>query len=124
MATPHFTDAELACRHCGQLPPAEFQERLERFRVVYGRPIRLSSAFRCSEHNQKVSKTGPRGPHTHGAVDVLCYGQEAWDLLKAAMRYEWSGIGISQKGPRESRFIHLDDLTRSPDHPRPWVWSY
>lgn len=122
--TPHFSDAELACHcNCGGLPPQSFQDQLEQFRLVWGRPIRLSSGFRCPAYNQKVSKTGPTGPHTIGAVDVLCSGKEAWELLRAALAFGWTGIGIQQTGPREKRFIHLDGLVGSA-HPRPTVWSY
>ena len=122
MSTPHFTDAELRCRcGCGLLPPPAFQTELEALRLEYGAPMKLSSCYRCPDHNEEVSSTGRDGPHTLGAVDVLVYGQHAWKLLGVAMRYGWQGIGVSQKGPRASRFLHLDRLTEGT---RPWVWSY
>ena len=124
MSTLHFTDAELACHcGCGALPPTQFQAALEEFRLYYGAPMRLSSGARCPVHNASVSHTGPHGPHTIAAVDVLCHGRDARALLDAAIRWGWSGIGVHQRGPSAARFLHLDDL---PDgaHPRPWVWTY
>jgi hypothetical protein len=122
MATEHFTDFELACRcGCGGLPPREFQIHLEQLRAQYGKPIRASSVYRCSDYNDLVSSTGRDGPHTKGAVDALTFGEEAYDLIANALSLGWQGVGVSQKGPREQRFIHLDRL---PGPPRPWVWSY
>lgn len=121
MSTANFSDTELACRcGCGGLPPQEFQDELQRLRDEYGRPMRISSAWRCPDHNDRVSKTGRNGPHTRGAVDVLVFGTAVWDLDEIAKEFGWHGIGKSQKGPFESRFIHLD---RRPFERRT-EWSY
>lgn len=99
-----------------------FMDRLEDLRVAYGRPMSLSSAYRCAAHNAAVSSTGTDGPHTTGrAVDVLVSGPEAFKLIQLAVSRGFTGIGVKQKG--DGRFIHLDDL---PDgsHPRPRIWSY
>ena len=105
----------------------EFMESLEKIRMEMNRPLKLSSAFRCSKHNQKVSSTGPNGPHTdhgHGgqAVDILISGSDALRLMEVARKYGMSGIGVKQQG--KSRFIHLDNLGNATGQPRPWVWSY
>jgi hypothetical protein len=121
VSTAHFADSELACNHCGALPPQEFQDLLEAFRVQWGRPMKLSSAFRCSAHNIAVSTTGPNGPHTIGAVDVAIEGPEAYGFVLAAMHFGWTGIGIHQRG--SGRFVHLDML-QDGSHPRPRIWSY
>lgn len=123
--TPHFTLQELTCPcGCGLLPKLQSVQRLEQVRVVYGKPMKLSSAARCPEYNAKVSTTGLNGPHTLGAFDVLVSGHNVWELIQIAMEYGFTGIGVSQRGPHEKRFIHLDDILGSPVHPRPWVWSY
>lgn len=128
MATEHFTDEELRCHcGCGGLPPQGFQNQLEEFRQVWGQPMRISSGYRCPDHNARVSSTGRNGPHTLGAVDVLVWGEEAFELVAEAIAWGWMGIGVSQKGPYASRFIHLDDLEDVADggqHPRPRIWSY
>jgi len=121
MATEHFSDAELGCHcGCGGLPTQAFQNSLERLRMVYGKPMPVSSVYRCPDYNHEVSTTGLTGPHTIGAADVVVRGQYAWDLIDAAQLHDWYGIGVSQKGEWGSRFIHID---RRP-FDRRWIWSY
>lgn len=123
--TPHFTRAELSCKCCGEMRLSEaFVNKLEALRVDAGFPFHISSGYRCPKHNQAVSSTGARGPHTRDAVDVRIYGERAHRLVGLATKHGFSGIGVSQKGPQGSRFIHLDDLPNGPDSPRPWIWSY
>ena len=135
MATDHFSDQELMCG-CGCLDcymQADFMETLERVRVEMNRPLKLSSAKRCSSHNEAVSSTGSSGPHTdHGdggqAVDILISGADALRLVEVAKKFGMTGIGVKQNGPAGKRFIHLDNLgskyTKMTGGPRPWLWSY
>lgn len=119
----YFKNHELACKCCGEnkMDP-QFLAWLDQVRAEFGKPMRLSSAYRCPTHNARVSSTGPAGPHTTGkAVDVLVSGQHAHALLKVAFAHGVSGVGVKQTGPHETRFIHLDMIT---SHPRPWCWSY
>ena len=121
---PHFSMPEFMCKcGCGRADmDPDFIGRLQDLRDVFNAPIRISSGFRCPDHNDRVSSTGRDGPHTTGkAADILVSGRDARDLV--ALADEFTGIGISQKGDHASRFIHLDTLT-APDAPRPWIWSY
>lgn len=57
--TPHFSTAELVCRHCGRAPSLEALLRLaefgERLRHLLGDlPIHVTSGYRCPEHNAAV----------------------------------------------------------------------
>lgn len=125
-AWPHFADAELNCRCCGahRMAPG-FMARLERLRVAFGKPLALTSAYRCPEHNAAVSGTGRSGPHTTGqAVDIPVKGGEVRTLIALAIAHGFTGIGLKQKGPHAGRFVHLDDLPDGPGRPRPWVWTY
>lgn len=121
--TPHFSDKELACSCCGvNGMNSEFMDKLESLRVMLDEPIILSSAYRCPNHNNEVSSTGFNGPHTTGlAVDIKCKGMQAHRILGLAMMLGFYGIGISQKGNHESRFIHVDLMRGAM---RPWLWSY
>jgi len=120
--TKHFHIEELACKCCGQMGFApDFLQALESLRVAYGKPMIVSSGYRCPKHNGDVSTTGGSGPHTIGAVDVLVRGADALHLIDVALGAGWTGFGISQKGA--SRFIHLDRLN-DVGHPRPIIWSY
>ena len=125
ISSKNFSSKELSCSHCGE---NKFDQKtldaLQELREAIGKPIKLSSAYRCPEHNDKVSGSGKSGPHTTGcAVDILCSGKEAHEILTFAMIRSsiWKGIGVSQKGEHKSRFLHLDTLETDM---RPWVWSY
>jgi uncharacterized protein YcbK (DUF882 family) len=123
---PNFSESELSCKHCKQSKfSPEFLDKLQRLRGVMNAPLKISSAYRCPEHNQAVSSTGPDGPHTTGrAVDIKTYGAEAQKIIFVALNLGFTGIGVNQKGPVEKRFIHLDDLPNSPRFQRPTIWSY
>lgn len=120
--TDHF-----ACRCCGRLiiVPTTM-DKLQRVRTEFGRPMIITSGYRCSRHNQKVSSSGPNGPHTTGRpVDVKIFGEEALDLIVIARRHGFTGFGIKQKGDFQGRYVHLDDLlNHETGGPRPWIWTY
>ena len=123
--TKNFTRQELSCRHCGELHmPVEDIDRLQRLRDKVGHVLIVSSAYRCPQHNNAVSKTGRDGPHTTGAVDIAIHGPEAFHLVVAALALGYTGIGVQQTGPLEKRFIHLDSLPDAEGSPRPFIWSY
>lgn len=120
---PHFSAQELVC-HCGcgrHGMDKFFMQVLENLRVDYGKPIVITSAYRCGPYNDKIGKTGVNGPHTTGmAVDIKTSGNEVYELLALAVRHEFTGIGILQAGPIGKRFIHLDKLMDC----RPRLWTY
>jgi len=124
---PHFSKNELTCQcGCGQLDmDPDFMERLEQLRVAFDKPMTVTSAFRCPNHNSQVSSTGFTGPHVTGkSVDIAVSGQDAFDLLALAFLHNFTGLGISQRGPNNKRFIHLDTIENGPGRPRPTIWSY
>ncbi len=126
-SSEHFSKGELQCRcGCGQaLMDWNFMVRLEELRKRFNKPMHVTSAYRCPEHNAAVSATGAAGPHTTGkAVDIAVKGEDAFRLLALALAIGFIGVGIKQKGPHSGRFIHLDTLPAGPGRPRPWVWSY
>ena len=119
----NFKDSELSCSHCNTLMMNdEFMLLLELIREECGFPFIVTSAYRCTQHPIEAKKTNV-GAHTTGkAVDIAVNGENAYKLVQIALKHGVEGIGISQKGDMNSRFIHLDTagLTRS----RPRVWSY
>jgi len=128
MDYPYFKDHELRCKcgECGKGGEAmdfKFMQKLHDLRLKCGFPFPVTSAYRCPEHNQAVSSTGPEGPHTTGrAIDIAVSYDEAFDVLKNAADCGFTGIGVQQSG--DGRFIHLDDFTAQSRFPRPTVWSY
>jgi uncharacterized protein YcbK (DUF882 family) len=96
-----------------------FMGRLQQLRNAYGKPMRITSGYRCPDHPVEAKKSTP-GVHTMGmAADIAVSGTDAYELLNLAFGHGFTGIGVNQKGG--SRFIHLDTM-REP--PRPNVWSY
>ena len=117
---PNFSKKEFDCTHCGanQMTPA-FMEKLQALRSIYGKPMRVTSGFRCAQHPIEAKKAKP-GAHASGcACDIGVEGREAYQLLRFAFELGFTGIGVNQKAG--SRFIHLDTLEGGP---RPNVWSY
>lgn len=128
---PHFSIRELSCKcGCGRWEMnAEFMEKMERLRLSYGFPIYPTSAMRCEVHDMAVGSSSEpgKGPHTWGhAMDVRVYGRRALRFVEAAFKIGgFTGIGLSQKGDVNSRFIHIDDLEgHEARSPRPWIWTY
>jgi hypothetical protein len=109
---PNFKFLELACRETGEcVLDSIFMDKVQRLRDAVG-PLSISSGYRSPTHSveqAKVDRGKPLGTHTLGrAIDL-----------------QFTGIGIKQHGPAESRFIHLDDLGQGEfAGVRPTVWSY
>jgi len=127
---PNFSDLELRCR-CGQCPSAtrgkspmdpDFMDRLQQLRTLYGKPMPLSSAYRCRNHPAEAGKAEP-GEHCAGtAVDVRIRGADALELLHLALTLGFNRIGVSQKGT--ARFLHLGVSPIGGRLPSPMIWSY
>lgn len=115
----NFEAWEVQCRcGCGGTPKPHAMDNLQALRDKLGFQLIITSGMRCPYYNNEVSSTGLSGPHTTGtAFDIAVNREQAVKLLKLAMKGNWRGFGISQKG--DARFIHLDmdrkDIT---------IWSY
>jgi zinc D-Ala-D-Ala carboxypeptidase len=117
---PNFKKSEFDCTHCGKnaMTP-EFMGKLQALRNAYGKPMRVTSGYRCPQHPIEAKKATP-GAHASGcAADIGVEGRDAHALLKQAFMMGFTGIGVQQKGT--GRFIHLDTLEGGL---RPNCWSY
>ena len=125
MSWKYFTEEEMACSHCGEsMMDEDFMGMLDQLREIYGKPLKITSGYRCPEHNiEKVKKKA--GAHTTGAAaDLGLHGDAAYQIVKLAQEIGFTGIGIAQKGHIGTRFIHVDNLGGDDHFPRPWIWSY
>ena len=124
MTLRYFSDKELQCKCCNKLPDSyrTWAVRLDTLRDLYGKPITISSGYRCPDYNSSISSTGDNGPHTKCAVDIPCSGSNFHKLLEIGLFMGYKGIGIKQNGPHSKRFIHFDDVDRKVDHIV--IWSY
>ena len=128
--TENFRWSDAADRH-GNIMPPEIEANvetmaafLEKVREAAGCDFRISSWFRSPQHPEERRKDRSGAHSTGFAVDILCYGHTAMLILKAALSNGVAGIGVSQTGPRESRYIHLDIAPACEHRPRPHIWSY
>jgi uncharacterized protein YcbK (DUF882 family) len=120
----YFSESEMACQHCGatNMDP-EFMNALDSLREAYGKPLAVTSGYRCPEHPIEARKAHA-GAHTTGkAADLAVDRGDAYEVLEIAMGMGlFTGIGIQQKG--SGRFIHLDSCKEPEMSPRPTLWSY
>jgi len=116
----NFQPKELNCSHCGELKiHSDLMDLLQEAREVLG-PLSINSGYRCSEHNNKISKTGPSGPHTTGkAVDIAVRDSQHRKQLITYFAPEVTGLGIAKS------FIHIDLLYEEDGFEmRPNSWVY
>ena len=115
---PNFTREEFTCRcGCGrnEMRP-ELVERLQALRSAYGKPMHITSGYRCPQHPVEAARAQP-GMHATGlAADIGIRDSEAVALLRLALDAGFRGVGVQQKGSK--RFLHFD-LRETPT-----IWSY
>ncbi len=96
-----------------------FLMTLQRVRTAFGRPMVVTSGFRCSEYDKAI---GGAGIHPKGrAADIKVSGENVYHLLGCAYAADIRGIGLKQHGTWANRFIHLDTMG---GWIRPRVWTY
>ena len=104
----YFSIEELKCKGTDECQMDDgFLEKLIKIREDLGRPMIITSGYRHPAHNSAIGGVKD-SPHV---------------IIYLAIKHGMTGIGVSQRGAHERRFIHLDDMS-SDTHPRPWVWSY
>ena len=121
----YFSVDELKCKGTDECEKdEEFMEKLEALRHEFNEPMIVSSGYRHESYNQ-VIRGAKNSPHLYGkAVDIVISGKSAYRLMKLSIEHGFTGIGVSQRGPHEKRFLHIDTMENSDTHPRPWIWSY
>ena len=121
----YFSVDELKCKGTDECEMDEgFMKKLEALRHEFNEPMIVSSGYRHESYNQVIGGA-KNSPHLYGkAVDIVISGKSAYRLMKLAIQHSFTGIGVSQRGPHDRRFIHIDTMENSDVHPRPWVWSY
>ena len=120
----YFSYDEMKCKcGCGEAPmDNDFMYLLDSIREGMGKPLYISSGYRCANHPIEKKKLRPGAHSTGKAADLLVDGEDAQRVLLAALLLEFNRIGIQQKG--SGRFIHLDTATEEDGFPAPALWSY
>lgn len=99
----YFTDSELACPCCNALDLHHvFLNKLYTLRLLLNSPLRISSAYRCTNHNTKVGGS-PTSLHKRGeAADILTDTVETrYDIVKFATQLGFTEIIIHHN------FVHV-----------------
>lgn len=122
-AYPNFSRAEFACKHTGACHMrCDFMAALQRIRNDFG-PMRITSGYRHPTHPVEARKGHTTGEHTQGAAcDVAVSGADALRLIQIATARGITRIGVQQKGPQNTRFIHLGMGGQGLASPA--IWSY
>lgn len=105
----HFTRAELACPHCGRIGPypqrlKKLLALLEKIRRAVGKPVHITSGYRCPAHNREVGGVSNSYHMLDMAADIWVDGMDVWTLAKIAEKAGAGGIGTYPF----SRFVHVD----------------
>ena len=105
--SPNFYVSECRCRGvdcCGGAYPMDrhFMYKLELLRDDYGKPIHVTSGFRCPRHNEGVGGV-ENSLHTLGrATDCTC--EDIDELCRKAQKY-FSEVILY----RVENFVHIAD---------------
>jgi len=116
----NFKPEEFECSHCNILKiSSDLMDFIQTARDDLG-PLSITSAYRCQDHNNSVSTTGPNGPHTTGlAVDISVKDSQHRKKLITYFADKVTGLGIAKS------FIHIDLLTAEDGFEmRPNCWVY
>lgn len=106
ITSEHFSHDELRCPHCGvNLCTRLLLMALEQLRGTVGRPVIVTSAYRCTAHNRAVGGA-LNSKHILGeAADVRVKGVTGAQLETAALACELiTAIGRSDT----ANYIHID----------------
>lgn len=129
LVSAHFEASELWCHHCHQVAVRrELLVGLENLRRAWGRPIVLSSAYRCPAHNAAVGGA-KQSMHVLGAAADIEILRTKIPMSVAEGAYQFSGIGTRLQGQLAS---HVDvrhlmgraNLTPLATVVKPFIWPY
>jgi peptidoglycan hydrolase-like protein with peptidoglycan-binding domain len=109
--TEHFNISEFHCKgaNCGckeTLHDPALSAYLQQIREHFGKPLKITSGYRCSSHNSAVGgASGSR--HTKGqAADFTISGVAPLEIARYAELIGIKGIGLYDS------FVHIDTRTR------------
>lgn len=101
----YFSKKETSCQcGCGGEIKEELGIFLDALRQSLGRPLIITSGYRCKARNEQVGGVST-SLHTKGeAVDIRVNSRnDSYEIAKKAMQIGFTGIGVNNK----KGFIHL-----------------
>lgn len=106
--TEHFNITEFHCKgtSCGckeTLHDPALSGYLQKIREHFGKPLYITSGYRCPKHNAATSNASSTSRHTKGqAADFTISGVEPAEIAKFAESIGILGIGLYDN------FVHID----------------
>lgn len=107
----HFSSSEFDCHGAGCCSSTIINEKLveylEKIRTHFGKPITITSGYRCAVHNRNVGgATGSR--HSKGdAADIVIQGIAPRTVAQYAESIGILGIGLYETSA-DGYFVHID----------------
>lgn len=113
-----FSKSEFKCS-CGcdkvRVSP-HLVKGLQKMRDGYGKPIKISSGFRCDDHNDTVGGAQNSAHLTGDAADMaVSNSKQRFALIREAIYAGFTRIGIAES------FIHVDVSISAPQNV---CWTY
>ncbi len=124
--SPNFTLAEMTFSQTADrlgisnTPPPKvidnlrrLADALEEVRLWLGKPVMITSGYRCAELNRKIPGSSPSSAHVHGlAADIVVKAMSPRQVAQriAAMDHEfdqiilehsWVHLGLAESSPRK-----------------------
>jgi len=119
----HFNSKEFEC-NCNkcdeQLISEILLDKLEQVREQYSKPIKITSGYRCPDHNKAIGGK-PGSSHMSGlAVDItpVILTLDDLDLLYEICYNIFDNIGDG----RPKNFVHVDVREPKPTGKRHWIY--
>lgn len=110
----NFNSSEFDCKGSGccseTLVDQQLVEYLQKIRNHFGKPVNISSGYRCTTHNKNIGgATGSR--HAKGqAADIYISGIAPAEIAKYAESLGIKGIGLYETD-KDGHFVHVDTRT-------------
>lgn len=90
---------------------SQLVEYLQKIRDHFGKPVNLSSGYRCEKHNGKVANAVSNSRHILGmAADIKIPGIAPAEVAKYAESIGVKGIGLYDTD-KDGHFVHIDTRT-------------
>ena len=110
----NFASTEFDCHGKGCCSTTKIDsklvEYLQKIREHFGKPITITSAYRCENHNKQV-KGATRSYHVRGqAADIVVSGIPSKEVAKYAESIGILGIGLYET-QSDGFFTHIDTRT-------------
>jgi len=110
----HIDEFKCKCGCGDNKMTKEFLEKIDISRGKAGIPFKITSGYRCKNHNKAVGGADD-SQHTHGiAVDIACSNSvDRYKIVDALFQSGFTGIGIAK------HFVHGDIRNDTPV-----IWLY